>query len=106
MIVVRVKGGLGNQMFQYAAGLRLARARQVELKLDLSYYERPPDGSTPRKFELGRLNISAPVANPEERRRFTRDLAGGRAKVREDGEPSRELPRRIRHKPSDSRRWG
>ncbi len=78
MIVVRVKGGLGNQMFQYAAGLRLAHVRQVELKLDLSYYKRPPEGSTPRKFELDRLNISAPVAIPEEIGCFTRDPAGGR----------------------------
>ncbi len=77
MIVVRVMGGLGNQMFQDAAGLRLARVRRVELKLDLSYYERPPRGSTPRKFELDRLNISAPVAIPEEIGRFTRDPTGG-----------------------------
>ncbi len=78
MIIVRVKGGLGNQMFQYAAGLRLAQVRRVELKLDLSYYERPPRGSTPRKFELDRLNISAPKANPDEIARFTRNPAGGR----------------------------
>ncbi len=35
MIVVRLLGGLGNQMFQYAAALALAERRQVTLKADL-----------------------------------------------------------------------
>ena len=30
MIVVRIKGGLGNQMFEYA----MARKLQIDLKLD------------------------------------------------------------------------
>ncbi|MFK7935349.1 MAG: alpha-1,2-fucosyltransferase [Saprospiraceae bacterium] len=36
MIYIRLKGGMGNQMFQYAFGLRMARALGVELSLDLS----------------------------------------------------------------------
>ncbi|QAY95063.1 alpha-1,2-fucosyltransferase [Methylovirgula ligni] len=39
MIVIRLKGGLGNQMFQYALGRRLALERKVSLWLDLSSFE-------------------------------------------------------------------
>lgn len=38
MIVVRVTGGLGNQMFQYACGRALAEKKGTELLLDLSAY--------------------------------------------------------------------
>lgn len=38
MIIVRLNGGLGNQLFQYAAGFTLARMNDSELKLDLSTY--------------------------------------------------------------------
>ncbi|HLH52263.1 MAG TPA: glycosyltransferase [Verrucomicrobiae bacterium] len=36
-VVVKLQGGLGNQMFQYAAGLALARRLSAQLKLDLSF---------------------------------------------------------------------
>ena len=39
MIVLKLSGGLGNQMFQYAAGLSLADRLNVDLRLDLTDYE-------------------------------------------------------------------
>lgn len=36
-VVVKLQGGLGNQMFQYAAGLALARRTKSQLILDLSF---------------------------------------------------------------------
>ncbi len=36
MIVIRLKGGMGNQMFQYAFGLQMADLLDTELKVDLS----------------------------------------------------------------------
>ena len=36
MITVRLLGGTGNQMFQYAMGLSQAQALDVELQLDIS----------------------------------------------------------------------
>ena len=36
MIIVRLYGGLGNQMFQYAAGRRLAQKHNTILKLDIT----------------------------------------------------------------------
>lgn len=62
MIIVRLSGGLGNQLFQYAAGRRLALKHGVELVLDLSYYREVQDRAgkvAPRKFELDRFRIAA-----------------------------------------------
>jgi hypothetical protein len=53
MITVRLIGGLGNQMFQYAAGRRLALARGVPLRLDLGWYDDQPPQDTQRSYELG-----------------------------------------------------
>lgn len=39
MIIVRLTGGLGNQMFQYALGRHLAEKNSTLLKLDLSGFE-------------------------------------------------------------------
>lgn len=37
MVVVKLQGGLGNQMFQYAVGRSLALSQKSVLKLDMSY---------------------------------------------------------------------
>lgn len=67
MIVTRLEGGLGNQMFQYAAGLRLACVRGTTLGLDLSLLEAPVQHcATPRSYELGPLRVSARRASPEQ----------------------------------------
>ena len=58
MIVVKLMGGLGNQMFQYAAGFALAHKHKVPLHLDLSFLERDPQGAwTKRNFELNVFGI-------------------------------------------------
>ncbi|MEL6863365.1 MAG: alpha-1,2-fucosyltransferase [Bacteroidota bacterium] len=36
MIFIRLKGGLGNQMFQYAFGLKMAQQHHTQLSIDLS----------------------------------------------------------------------
>ncbi len=57
MIVVKIMGGLGNQMFQYAFGRAISHQLNRRLVLDLSMM---PTGSAPylRHFELDRLPIS------------------------------------------------
>ncbi len=59
MIVVRLCGGLGNQLFQYATGRRLADMHKTELVFDLDWYERTPSSNTRRKYELGHYPIQA-----------------------------------------------
>lgn len=39
MIIVKITGGLGNQLFQYAAGKRLASVHNTELRLDTMGFE-------------------------------------------------------------------
>ena len=74
MIVVKLKGGLGNQMFQYAAARRLAHRLGAELKLDLSFLNGSQEGCTPRSFQLGELNIAAAIASAEEIAWITRPV--------------------------------
>ncbi|MFC5283374.1 alpha-1,2-fucosyltransferase [Pedobacter alpinus] len=54
MIIVRIEGGLGNQLFQYALGKNLALINNTELKLDLNYFKK----SSFRTFELNHFNIN------------------------------------------------
>jgi hypothetical protein len=70
MIIVGLTGGLGNQMFQYAAGRALAVANNDKLKFDLSNYLNPPAGDVPRKYELYNFKVVAEEASDDEIRRF------------------------------------
>lgn len=56
MIVLKLKGGLGNQMFQYSFGLNLAKLLSKKLYLDLSYYQKFTL-DTKRNFELDNYPI-------------------------------------------------
>src|SRR6266508_4636273 len=70
MIIVKLTGGLGNQMFQYAAGRRLAHFRQTDLKLDLTWFENIVAINTKRRYELRAFNVQEQFASPEELGRF------------------------------------
>tara|TARA_R110002096_G_scaffold194020_2_gene376106 strand:- start:682 stop:1551 length:870 start_codon:yes stop_codon:yes gene_type:complete len=54
MIIVRMKGGLGNQMFQYAAGRSLALKTGLPLVLDLRHYNREHEHG----YALGGLGLA------------------------------------------------
>lgn len=62
MVITHLKGGLGNQMFQYACGYSLAKEYISSNKLDISYYSKIPSNHTKREFELSQFNISSPIA--------------------------------------------
>ena len=68
MIITKIQGGIGNQLFQYAAGKQLAISNNTELHLDTSWY----DSIDPkyRKFELEKFNISAKIASKNESSKF------------------------------------
>jgi hypothetical protein len=67
MIIARLRGGLGNQLFQYAAGKALAEHHRTELALDLYTYTKHPY----RKFELSKFSIDAREATRAEVHQFT-----------------------------------
>ncbi len=62
MIIVRLMGGLGNQLFQYAAGRRLSHVRTTPLKLDLSWF----DTQELRFYELSCFQLEAQCATAAE----------------------------------------
>ncbi len=64
MIIVRLMGGLGNQMFQYATARRLADARKTKLYIDASWFETAKNIDTPRTYELGCFNIQERFISP------------------------------------------
>ena len=62
MVVTYIMGGIGNQLYQYAAGRRLAHKLKTELKLDVSFYER----DNLRPYALNLFNVKENFATPEE----------------------------------------
>ena len=68
MKVVRIMGGLGNQMFQYALYLALKHHCKEEIKIDLEFFKgNVKDIAIHNGYELNRVfNIVAPVASPVE----------------------------------------
>lgn len=77
MVIVRLIGGLGNQLFQYAAGRAIAQRHNVPLKLDTSRFE----GTPQRKYALDNFRISASLATASEVRHLT-GSNGNRARRR------------------------
>ena len=68
MIIVRLKGGMGNQMFQYALGRALAIKNNTSLGLDLAaLLDRTPRPKSHRftfyDYYLGIFNINAEVVS-------------------------------------------
>lgn len=66
MICVRLEGGLGNQLFQYAAGRVLALRFECELLLETSSLQRHSRRTTMRHLELHHLNHVGRVATERE----------------------------------------
>lgn len=67
MIIVRLTGGLGNQMFQYALGRNLSHRLQTTLKLDISMFKHNPA----RLYSLKHFNIREEFASTMEIYRFS-----------------------------------
>jgi hypothetical protein len=101
LTVVRVYGGLGNQLFQYATGRRVAVANDSALKLDLGWFA----GNTDRRYALAPFRIAAAPATRDDislflgrrpqdrlRRQWARLVLGAR--------PRRVRPRSTRFEPS------
>jgi hypothetical protein len=72
MIIVNLKGGLGNQMFQYACGRALSlRTDDPEFKLNTAGLDKANKvGDIHRPYSLSHFNISANIATEEEVRKI------------------------------------
>lgn len=51
-VVSRISFGLGNQMYQFAAGYTIARRLGCAFDLDVSWYQKPPQNTAPRQLLL------------------------------------------------------
>jgi hypothetical protein len=65
MVIIKLKGGLGNQLFQYAYGRVLAIKNNVEVRYEFE----GKSGDTAREYKLGFFNTKAPFPTPEESRK-------------------------------------
>lgn len=65
-IQFRACGGLGNQLFQYAAARALAQRSGAGLAVDRRWYDDIRPGITPRSYELGRYPLPLRDATPAE----------------------------------------
>lgn len=69
MIIIKLWGGLGNQMFQYALARNLAEKRFASLKLDVSDFAPGMD----RRYNLQCFNIQEHIASQAETENFLKE---------------------------------
>lgn len=71
MIIVRLKGGMGNQMFQYAFGRQIAERLQCPLRLDLSaLLDRSKRNFVHRDYDLHIFQVQENFVMPPSRLRM------------------------------------
>ncbi|SHN24216.1 alpha-1,2-fucosyltransferase [Mucilaginibacter sp. OK098] len=72
MIIIKLQGGLGNQMFQYAFGLSLSKKLNTSLYFDVSFFKQPDSGLTPRIYELDLFSSPINIAGDKQINKFLR----------------------------------
>jgi hypothetical protein len=68
MVIVKLDGGMGNQLFQYATGRYLAQKLNADLKLDIDVYR----AGNKRQYALHHFNVEEIFSTPEEQKKFRR----------------------------------
>lgn len=71
-VTVKLLGGLGNQMFQYAVGITLADRHGVDLSFDVTAFNH----DNLRRYELDVFNIRASIATSDDIAGFNRRVTG------------------------------
>lgn len=56
MIIVKMWGGLGNQLFQYAFGIAMAKKNNTSVSFDASFYDKQPRHVGKRNLDILKLN--------------------------------------------------
>jgi hypothetical protein len=72
MVIVKLQGGMGNQMFQYATAKALARHLATDFKMDLEFLldRSPRENFVYRDYDLDIFSLEAPVASKSETLKF------------------------------------
>lgn len=68
MLIIKLQGGLGNQMFQYTFASILAKKDNMKVLIDNSFFKQAErsQGFTPRVFELALFNNQLKMASESE----------------------------------------
>jgi hypothetical protein len=82
MILIKIKGGLGNQLFQYATAFALSREFNTDLILDLDFFTSENNENPRREFELNKFNIL--YKNKFDRFKFLKNLIPNKLKFIEN----------------------
>jgi hypothetical protein len=69
MIIIKIQGGLGNQLFQYALGRKLSLMHNVPFKLDIEAFENEAWG---RIYRLNEFTIVEHIASKKEIQKYTK----------------------------------
>jgi len=78
--IVKLNGGLGNQMFQFAFAYVLAKKNDVQILFDFSYFDESDNlAAQIRNYELAAFNLECKVAQEEDLKLVT--LLDNRTKV-------------------------
>lgn len=67
-IIIKIQGGLGNQLFQYALGRNLSLSRNLQVRYDLSWF----GAQSKRKYELDKLQTIIDLAPNHETEKLRR----------------------------------
>lgn len=73
-VIIRILGGLGNQMFEYAMGRNLSIIHKRVLKLDLNFYKEQNSKWAIRSYDLSHFKIQAEIATEPEIEPFKKYL--------------------------------
>ena len=73
MITVKLQGGLGNQMFQYAFARSLSIKTGIPFQIDNTELEQGKDFVKERRYSLSVFNINSKIINKKEHRYFTQE---------------------------------
>jgi len=94
MVITRLKGGMGNQLFQYALGRQLAAQLNTELKLDVSnlLYRNKGADFVYRDYDLGVFNVEGDFLTRPELLRPIMNLRIGPLSRRVKGFLTRKYP--------------
>ncbi|HMF53213.1 MAG TPA: alpha-1,2-fucosyltransferase, partial [Edaphobacter sp.] len=101
-ILLQQKSGLGNQLFQYAAGLYFARRHNAMLEIIRESEERAVSFGHPRPFLLSRFRITTPV---RQQNQWDRLLCSTASYKRPLSAPARSLSGTHLYKPDFHADW-
>lgn len=66
ILIIRPIGGLGSQLGLYALGRKISYLSNLELKIDVSFFENTWPGTTERSYRLHHFNIAANYATSQD----------------------------------------